>query len=57
MCKDEKAYFVVVKISRDELEKHEEARGPSPVGYTCGHYMSVYGNLEYDLEVDSGKDS
>ncbi len=50
-----KTYYVAIKIPLATLEEREKARGTSPVGHSRSHYDTVYGNIKYDLELDSGK--
>ena len=52
-----KTYYVAVEISLETLEKREEARGTSPKGHARSHYFTVYGNIAYNLTVNSEKDS
>lgn len=55
--KDIKTYYVAVDIPLDTLEQREAARGTSPKGHARSHYFTVYGNLKYNLRVNSGTDS
>lgn len=48
-------YYIAVDISLDTLEKREAARGTSPQGHARSHYFTVYGNIHYDLRVNSEK--
>ena len=50
-----KTYYVAIDIPLDTLEQREAARGTSPVGHARSHYHTVYGNLNYDLRIDSAK--
>jgi len=54
---DFKTYYVAVEIPLEALEQREEARGTSPKGHARSHYFSVYGDKEYDLKVNSEKNS
>ena len=47
--------YVKVAIPLLTLEEREANRGTSPKGHARSHYATVYGNIKYDLEVDSGK--
>lgn len=51
--KNIKTYYIAVEIPLDVLEKREAARGTSPAGHARSHYFSVYGNVRYDLRVNS----
>ncbi len=51
------AYWIAVRISLETLEKREAARGTSPVGHARSHYHTVYGDREYDIEVNSENSS
>ncbi len=55
--KSHKTYYVAVDIPLDILEQREAARGTSPVGHGRSHYDMVYGDIAYDLRVDSHKQS
>ncbi len=46
-------YYVAVEIPLETLEAREKARGTSPVGHARSHYHTVYGNIKYDLTVNS----
>jgi chloramphenicol 3-O phosphotransferase len=50
-----KTYYVAVEIPLEVLEKREADRGTSPVGHARSHYKSVYGDISYDLVVNSEK--
>lgn len=50
---DVKVYYVAVDIPLDVLEQREVARGTSPKGHARSHYATVYGDLKYDLRVNS----
>lgn len=52
-----KTYYVAVDIPLDILEQREAARGTSPKGHARSHYFTVYGNIKYDLKVNSGTHS
>lgn len=52
-----KTYYVAVDISLEALEQREIARGTSPMGHARSHYATVYGNLTYDLRVNSEKNT
>lgn len=52
-----KTYWVKVAIPLDVLEEREAARGTSPKGHARSHYGTVYGDRNYDLTVDSHKNS
>lgn len=54
--KNIKTYWVKVSIPLEKLEEREVARATSPKGHARSHYETVYWDLKYDLEVDSGKD-
>ncbi len=55
--KNIKTYYIAVEISLDILEKREQVRATSPAGHARSHYATVYGNVNYDLKVNSGTDS
>ena len=55
--KDSQTCFVKVNISLKTLEDREVARATSPKGHARSHYDTVYWDLNYDFEVDSGKNS
>lgn len=48
-----KTCYVAVDIPLEVLEQREAARGTSPVGHARSHYHDVYGNIQYDLRVNS----
>lgn len=52
-----KTYYVAVDISLETLEQREKARGTSPEGHARSHYFTVYGNIPYDLRVNSEKNT
>lgn len=52
-----KTYYVAVDISLEVLEEREKARGTSPEGHARSHYFTVYGNIPYDLRVNSEKNT
>jgi chloramphenicol 3-O-phosphotransferase len=52
---DLKTYYVAIRIPLATLEEREKARATSPVGHSRSHYDTVYGNIKYDFELDSGK--
>lgn len=52
-----KTYWVKVQIPLEILEQREAGRGTSPKGHARSHYDMVYGNITYDLVVDTSKDS
>lgn len=54
---DVKVYYVAVDIPLDVLEQREIARGTSPKGHARSHYATVYGDMKYDLRVNSHTDS
>lgn len=54
-CAGIKTYFVKVEIPLDTLEQREKARATSPVGHARSHYFAVYGDINYDLVVNSEK--
>ena len=56
-CSGFTTYYVKVEIPLDVLEKREEARGTSPKGHARSHYLTVYGDIKYDLIVNSGNNS
>ena len=51
------SYFVAVRIPLDVLEQREIKRATSPKGHARSHYSSVYGNIDYDITVNSDKNS
>jgi len=55
--KNVESYFVAVQISLDVLEQREANRGTSPKGHARSHYFTVYGDMKYDLTVNSEKNS
>jgi chloramphenicol 3-O phosphotransferase len=56
-CSDFMTYYVAVKIPLEILEQREEVRGTSPKGHARNHYYSVYGDMKYNLVVNSSTDS
>lgn len=52
-----KTVRVKVAIPLNTLEQREVNRNTSPKGHARSHYHTVYWNLNYDLEVNSEKDS
>jgi len=52
--KNIKACWVKVSIPLSTLEEREVARATSPKGHARSHYDTVYWNISYDLEVNSG---
>jgi chloramphenicol 3-O phosphotransferase len=50
---DVKVYYVAVDIPLEVLEQREAARGTSPKGHARSHYTDVYGDMQYDLRVNS----
>lgn len=50
-------YWVKVAIPLEVLEQREAARGTSPKGHARSHYDTVYGNIAYDLTVNSDQNS
>lgn len=50
-------HWVKVAIPLEALEQREESRGTSPKGHARSHYDTVYGDITYDLVVDSEKQS
>ena len=55
--KDIKTYWIKVALPLEVIEAREAARGTSPKGHARSHYDSVYWNIAYDLEVNSGQNS
>ncbi len=55
--KDFKTHYVAVQIPLETLEEREAARATSPQGHARSHYSYVYFNRNYDLSVDSNKNS
>ena len=55
--KNIKTCWVKVNIPLSTLEEREVSRATSPKGHARSHYSSVYWNIQYDLEVNSDKDS
>ena len=55
--KNTKTVWVKVEIPLSTLEEREVGRGTSPKGHARSHYNTVYWNISYDMEVNSGKDS
>lgn len=54
---DVKVYYVAVDIPLEVLEEREAARGTSPKGHARSHYTHVYGDMNYDLRVNSHTNS
>jgi chloramphenicol 3-O phosphotransferase len=54
---DIKVYYVAVDIPLEVLEQREVARGTSPKGHARSHYTHVYGDMKYDLRVNSHTNS
>ncbi len=52
-----RTYYVAVDISLATLEQREAARGTSPKGHARSHYFTIYGTINYDLRVNSEKNS
>jgi len=50
-------YFIAVEIPLDVLEQRESDRGTSPKGHARSHYFTVYGDIKYDLTVNTEKNS
>lgn len=50
-------YWIKVTIPLNILEERESARGTSPKGHARSHYDTVYWNINYDLEVNTDKES
>ncbi|MBM18089.1 MAG: hypothetical protein CL947_03435 [Epsilonproteobacteria bacterium] len=48
-------YYIKVELPLDVLEQRESARGTSPSGHARSHYHTVYGDITYDLVVNSEK--
>jgi chloramphenicol 3-O phosphotransferase len=53
--KNTKTYWVKIEIPLSTLEERERARGTSPVGHARSHYDTVYGDIAYDLTLDTSK--
>lgn len=53
--KNIKTYYVAVNIPLEILELRESSRGTSPKGHARSHYDSVFGDISYDLTVQSDK--
>jgi len=53
--KDTQTYWIKIHIPLDVLEEREQARGTSPVGHGRSHYDTVYGDIVYDLTLDTSK--
>jgi len=53
--KNTKTYWIKIHLPLDVLEEREQARGTSPVGHARSHYDTVYGDIAYDLELDTSK--
>ena len=56
-CSGFKTYYVAIEIPLDLIEQREEARGTSPKGHARSHYATVYGDIKYDLTINSGSSS
>lgn len=52
-----KTFYIAVEIPLEILEEREAARGTSPKGHARSHYSSVYGDIKYDLIVNSAQNS
>ena len=52
-----KTCWIKVAIPLSTLEDREVARATSPKGHARSHYDTVYWDLSYDFEVNSGQDS
>lgn len=50
-------YWIKVNISLEEIEKRELMRNTSPKGHARSIYNFVHNNINYDLVVDSEKNS
>lgn len=50
-------YWVAVRISLKTLESREKIRATSPIGHARSHFNTVYGEISYDLEVDTENES
>lgn len=48
-----KAYYIAVDISLATLEQREKSSSTSPEGHARSHYFTVYGNIDYNLRVNS----
>jgi len=48
-------YFIKVDIPLSVLEEREESRGTSPKGHARSHYFTVYGDIKYDMSVNSAE--
>lgn len=46
-------YYVAVDIPLSVLEEREAKRGTSPAGHARSHYDTVYGDMSYDVRVDT----
>lgn len=55
--KDIKTFYVAVEIPLEVLEQREASRGTSPKGHARSHYDSVYGNVRYDLVVNTATET
>ncbi len=55
--KNIKTLWVKVTIPLTVLEEREVARATSPQGHARSHYDFVYWDVDYDLEVNSDKES
>ena len=49
--------ILAVDIPLEILEQREKARGTSPVGHARSHFKTVYGDISYNLWVNSEKDT
>ncbi len=54
---DIKTYWVKVNIPLSVLEEREATRGTSPKGHARSHYTTVFWDLHYDLEVNTGTEN
>ncbi|TYP73282.1 chloramphenicol phosphotransferase CPT family protein [Paenibacillus methanolicus] len=50
---DQPTLFIGVLCSKEELNRREQARGDRHIGLAASQFSKVYGNGEYDLEVNT----
>ena len=55
--KDIKTYYVAVEIPLEVLEQREAARATSPKGHARSHYFDVYQDSNYDLTINTEKNT
>jgi chloramphenicol 3-O-phosphotransferase len=48
-------YYVAVDIPLSVLEQRETGRGTSPAGHARSHYDTVYGDIVYDLRINTNE--